>query len=197
MKLRFYFSLAFAVLSCVISCANRPDPKKEFQIGINGESYLWEPGTAVAYLEGFSLYDTSASMGISLVFPQQSPSPMTTKGLFIRFSSTIAVPGQEVHDGPPDRRIDIIYSPAHPMAEGGSTVNEFSTGFGDGTVDIVFDAFEKRLNGEIRGKLKYAKLYGYMMLIESGERIPPKKPVVLELYNWPFDLRLEQSRYYQ
>ncbi len=196
MRLRLAFCLVLAA-ALAAGCSNRPDPQKDFQIGINGERYLWEPGPATAYLEGYDAYDTSGFRTVSVVFPQQSPSPVTTRGLFIRFSSAIAVPGQQVHDGPPDRRIDVIYSPAHPLVEGGSTVNEFSTGYGDGTVDIVFDAFEKRLNGEIKGTLKYAKLYGYFMLIESGERMPPKKPVVLELYNWPFDLRLEQSQFYR
>ena len=165
-------------------------------MGLDSEIYLWQPGAAVAYLEGYELSAPSGSHMITLMFPQQTPAAFTTKGLSVRFSSGLVRLGQQLASGP-GQSIEVIYAPAHPIKEGGSAVNEFSSAYGAGAATIVFDAFEDRLYGEIKGTLKYAKLYGYFMMIDSGERIPPRQPVVLELYNWPFDVRLERSQFYR
>ncbi|MDI6739879.1 MAG: hypothetical protein QME74_05895, partial [Candidatus Edwardsbacteria bacterium] len=93
MKIRFFFYLLFAVFTGIAGCSNRPDPKKDFQIGLDGENYLWQPGPTNAYIEGYGIYETTANRTIMVVFPPQMSGPVTTKGLNIRLSSALVQPG--------------------------------------------------------------------------------------------------------
>ncbi|MDI6739878.1 MAG: hypothetical protein QME74_05890, partial [Candidatus Edwardsbacteria bacterium] len=106
-------------------------------------------------------------------------------------------PGQEMHFDRVTKGFEISYVPNFPIKTDGGTVNEFSTAVGDGMAALWVDAFENRLNGRFKGVIKYAKLYGYFMIMDTGERVPPKNPAVLELYNWSFDVRLGQSPFYR
>jgi hypothetical protein len=196
MRLRLFLYCILAA-SCIAGCSNRPDPTQDFQIGLDGENYLWQPGPTAAYISIYEMGYAPSSNWITLVFPQQSPSPVTTKGLFVRFNTSAAQTGQELRFDNTTTGLEITYSPNFPIKAGESRVNEFSNLSGDGFAIVRFDTCENKLYGALKGTIKYARLCGYFFVLESGERIKPRQPVVIELYNWPFDVRMERSNFYQ
>jgi hypothetical protein len=185
-----------AALGCLLlgGCAEKVDPSRPFEMAMNGARYeprLLQPIGYVQEIEaGFS-----TECRCSVLFPSRVPSAIPRPGLEIAFDPRKIAPGEEVAFGSGDEEsgVTVDYSPI-----GGHKLNQgimlgFSSGHSGGRGRIRFDDLEPEIGGHVRGTLLHATLYGSYENAESGETTEPKTPRKLELWNFPFDVKLAAS----
>jgi hypothetical protein len=186
--------IALSLLLASCGCSSKPDPKRPFEMGLDGGKYLWEPGPVVGFVSGYEYGGKYQARGIEIIFPMQRSTARPIPGLDILIKPGLPL-GSEIHFSDTSRPVSLNYRPssAIPLPEGvfvgyGSDV----TG-GSGT--MVLEACEARPGGRIKGVIRYARLRSVVYDQLRGDIVPSKEPSYLELWNWSFDLYLDQSPY--
>lgn len=193
MSARRLVHLAIAA-AALAGCSNKPDPSRQFELGLDGGRYLWQPGPAVAYVSGYEYGGGYQANGIQIIFPMQRSTVRPIPGLDIIIQPGLPL-GCEVPFGDTCRAVTVSFRPssAIPLPEG--TFIGWGSDYAGGEGTMVLDACDARPGGMIRGTIKYAKLRSLVHDQLKGDVVPSAKATYLELWNWPFDLPLAESPY--
>lgn len=163
-------------------------------MGLDGSLFVWEPGPAVAFVSGYEYEGNYTASGVQVIFPMKRRTVRPLPGLEINMRADLPL-GQEICFGGRPDSIWVVYrlSSARPLPEG--MLIGYETGFPDAAGVLVLEELDARPGGRVKGKLMYAKLRSVVFDQALGDIASSRNPSYLELWNWPFDLVLDQSPY--
>ncbi len=184
----------FILILFLAACASPPDPSQPRAMSLNGKRYpnnLTNPGGYLSEVEaGFSL-----QYSVSIIFFRKEIGWEGRSGLEIVINDSAPALNQDLHFGAqyPDSRIYVTYTPAkgHKFSEG--LLLGYSALAPDGGGVIRFQTFDPQLGGQIKGSLTTATLYGHYESAESMEFIELPEPQKLELWNFEFDVIVQEA----
>lgn len=193
MSIRHVTLLAAAAMA-VAGCSDKPDPSRQFELGLDGGRYLWQPGPAVAFVTGFEYGGGYQANGIQVIFPMQRSTVRPIPGLDIIIRPDLPL-GTEIAFGDTGRAVTVSFRPssAIPLPEG--TFIGWGSDYAGGAGTMVLEACDARPGGRITGTIRHAKLRSLVYDQLKGDVVPSAKASYLELWNWPFDLPLAESPY--
>jgi hypothetical protein len=182
-----------ALLVCIASaCAAPPDTSLPNTAALNGSAYgLGLRETPIAYIQEIEAGFSTDSLG-TLLYPLSLPTSLPQPGLQITFYPARVAVGQDITFGldNPDSGISLEYYPLfNPRVNEGLILAYSLRGGGGG--QIRFEALDMRIGGQVKGALNHATLYGYYERIDSGEVVEEDEPAKLELWNFAFDVTLQ------
>ncbi len=193
MTIRRAIRLAIAA-AAIAGCSNKPDPSRQFELGLDGGRYLWQPGPAVAYVEGNEYGSQYQARGIQVIFPMQHSTVRPIPGLDIMIRPGLPV-GCEIAFGDTCRAATVSFRPssAIPLPEG--TFIGWGSDYSGGAGTMVLEICEARPGGRIKGAIRHARLRSLVYDQLKADIVPSATASYLELWNWPFDLLLADSPY--
>jgi hypothetical protein len=193
MKLRVLL-IPLIAAACVPGCANNPAPRRDFEMGLDGGKYLWQPAPAVGFVSGYEVKGVFTARGIEIIFPMQRSTARPIPGLDIQIDTGLPL-GQELPFGDQARGITVTYRPssAIPLPEGVFVGYDSYVPGGEGVMTL--EACEARPGGRITGVIRHARLRSVVYDQVRGDVVPSATASYLELWNWPFDLYLDESPY--
>ena len=196
--MRNHLYSAFMTIFCALlvsGCSSGPDPSKEFGIYLNGKLLKPTIGEPIGYVQELESGYTY-NYRYSIVFPRKfyTRDPVPRPGIIIEFDPADIESGQEIPFG--TGGTNAVRVEYHPV--GGHKLNEavmlaYSSRHSAGGGKIRFDVLEPQLGGRVKGTIIQSTLYGYYEAMETMEITEPPKPRKLELFNWSFDVTLEES----
>ncbi len=191
MRRRLTITLFIAILA---GCSSKPDPSKEMAMGLDGTLFVWEPGAPVAFVSGYEYGGGYNASGIMVIFPLSRRTARPVPGLEISLKPDLEA-GREIGFGGGERGVWVSYrlSSARPLPEG--IMIGYESSFPDAEGRLVVEHCDARPGGRIKGRLVYAKLRSAVYDQGIGDVVASRNPSFLELWNWPFDLVLDQSPY--
>jgi hypothetical protein len=180
------------LLTAMAGCTSKPDPSKERAMGLDGSLFVWEPGPPVAYVSGYEHEGSYSASGVLIIFPQNRRTARPIPGLEISFKPDVET-GREIAFGGSERGVWVNYrlSSARPLPEG--IMLGYESSFPDAEGRLTVEECDARPGGRIRGKLVYAKLRSAVYDQGIEDVVASRQASYLELWNWPFDLMLDQS----
>lgn len=192
--MKFGIVTIFILFISLAGCSSRPDPSKERAMGLDGSLFVWEPGIPVAYVSGFEHEGAYSASGIMIIYPQNRRTARPVPGLEISLKPNLEA-GREIFFGGGNRDVWVSYrlSSVRPLPEG--IMVGYESSFPDAEGRLVVEECDARPGGRIKGRLGYAKLRSAVYDQGIGDVIASSEASYLELWNWPFDLVLEQSPY--
>lgn len=163
-------------------------------MGLDGSLFVWEPGPPVAFVSGYEHDGSYSASGIMIIFPLNRRTARPVPGLEISLKAGLET-GRELGFGGGNRDIWVSYrlSSARPLPEG--IMVGYESSFPDAEGRLVVEECDARPGGKIKGRLGYAKLRSAVYDQGIGDVVASREPSYLELWNWPFDLVLDQSPY--
>jgi hypothetical protein len=175
------------------ACIPKPDPNKDYQMFLDGSVFVWESAPAVGYIYGGeeSIYQTPAS--IRIILPNLGPSRHPLPGMEIMFDDDLFADSNQVTVSGGSQVLSVDLRPSfRPMGKGGMLVG-YTSHDPRAVVTLRIGRLEARPYGNVEGKIIYAKLWGYYYDFETGEITRPPKSMMLEIWNWPLQAKLEQK----
>ncbi len=190
--MRRYAVVMAVLLTAMAGCTSKPDPSKERAMGLDGSLFVWEPGPPVAYVSGYEHEGSYSASGVLIIFPQNRRTARPIPGLEISFKPDVET-GREIAFGGSERGVWVNYrlSSARPLPEG--IMLGYESSFPDAEGRLTVEECDARPGGRIRGKLVYAKLRSAVYDQGIEDVVASRQASYLELWNWPFDLMLDQS----
>lgn len=163
-------------------------------MGLDGSLFVWEPGMPVAYVSGYEYDGEYQARGIQVIFPMKRRTVRPLPGLEINLRADLS-PGQELRFGGGAREIWVVFRPSSVRPQPDGMMIGYDSGVIGGEGRLVLDICEPWPEGRVRGRLLYAKLRSTVYDQGSGDIVASRDSSFLELWNWPFDLVLDQSPY--
>lgn len=193
-KMKYSIIAVFILTAALAGCSSKPDPSKERAMGLDGSLFVWEPGPAVAFVSGYETDGHYQASGVQIIFPLSRRTARPIPGLEINLDPGMET-GKEIDLGGGGRGLWVSYrlSSARPLPEG--IMVGYESGFPDAEGRLIIDVCDARPGGRIKGKLAYARLRSAVYDQGAGDIVASRKPSYLELWNWPFDLALDESPY--
>jgi hypothetical protein len=188
----FLGSLLFFVSA---GCTPKPDPNKDFQMFLDGSVFLWESAPGVGYLYGGEGSFVPKPASVMVILPNLGRNQRPLPGLEIMFDlDSFAKSNQVTFSGGSDG-LNVDFRPSYrPMGRNGLLVGYSSQNL-KSIVTLRLDEVNHRNGGKLKGKIIYAMLWGYFYNCETGKLTDPPKPFKLEIWNWPFEVLLQQKYY--
>lgn len=90
------------------------------------------------------------------------------------------------------RYITASFRPPHRPTTQEGLVLEYNSNEPGGFARIIIDELDARYRGRVKGTLLYARLPSLYYDIHSGDIKSAQKPMVVELFNWPFTVLLDK-----
>jgi hypothetical protein len=182
----------FFLLS-LAGCTPKPDPKKDFQMFLDGSVFSWESAPGVGYIYGGEDEPWSLPASIRVVLPNNRPSRHPLPGMEIMFDAAVFADTSQVTVSGASDGLSVDFRPSfRPMGRNGILVG-YSSHHPQAVVTLRVDKLDARHLGKVSGKIIYACLWGYYYDCETGELTKPPKPFKLEIWNWPFEVILERK----
>ena len=182
-----YFLLSLA------GCTPKPDPKKDFQMFLDGSVFLWESAPGVGYIYGGEEEPWSRPASIRVILPNLGPSRHPLPGMEIMFDAEIFADSSQVMYSGGTGGVSLDLRPSYrPMGRNGMLLG-YTSHDPRAAVTLRIDKLDARHLGKLSGKIIYACLWGFYYDAETGEITQPPKPMKLEIWNWPFEVILEQK----
>jgi hypothetical protein len=192
---RAYAVLISTIILLSVSCTYKPDLSKDYQMSLDGSLYVWEPGVAVGYVHGLEVGNPEQIKEVEILYPQLRDTQRPLPGLQLMFDPRACQPGKTVSFGRNKTGGEISFRPPYRPSASEGMVLGYSTREGEGSGEIMINSMDIRANGAISGKIVHARLYVYYYNQETGEVTKAQKPSVLEIWNFPFDVRLDVAKY--
>lgn len=181
------------MLTAGLGCTYKPDLTKDYQMRLDGSKFVWESAPAVGYIYGGPQSVLEGPATIRLILPNIGPSRHPLPGMEIMFDEDVFADSSQVRVSGRSEGLLVDLRPSfRPMGKSGMLVG-YTSHDPRSSVTIRIDQLEARPYGTVNGKIIYAKLWGYYYDFETGEITQPPKPMMLEIWNWPFWAKLEQK----
>jgi hypothetical protein len=178
-----------------VSCTYKPDLSKDCQMSLDGSLYVWEPGVAVGYVHGLEVGNPEEIRAVEILYPLMQNTQRPLPGLQLMFDPRACQPGKTLSFDRNTTGGEISFRPPYRPSASEGMVLGYSTREGEGSGEVLINSMDIRANGVISGKIVHARLYVYYYNQETGEVTKAQKPSVLEIWNFPFDVRLDVANY--
>lgn len=184
---------ACPLLLSLSGCSPKPDPKKDFQMFLDGSVFSWESAPGVGYIYGGEAEPWSQPATIRVILPNLGPFRHPLPGMEIMFDAEVFADSSQVTVTGSSGGLSVDLRPSfRPMGRNGMLVG-YSSHHPQAAVTLRIDELNARHLGRLSGKIIYACLWGYYYDCETGELTRPPKPFKLEVWNWPFEVILERK----
>jgi hypothetical protein len=192
-KLIYKYLTVVVNVILILSCSSSKTPTEPYSMRLDGSKFVWESAPAVGYIYGGPESVLEGPATIRVILPNIGPSQHPLPGMEIMFDEDLFADSNQVKvSGRSDRFLVDLRPSFRPMGKGGMLVG-YTSHDPRGAVTIMIDQLDARPYGSVGGRIIYAKLWGYYYDIERGEITAPPKPMMLEIWNWPFGAKLQQK----
>lgn len=193
--MRHSIGIILLLLTFCLGCTYHPDLKKDFQMSLDGSKYVWEPGPAMGYVHGLEIGNPEEIRSVEILYPLMRNSQRPLPGLQLYFDPWVCETGKTMSFDGKTRGFELSFRPPYRPSTKEGMVMGYSTREGEGSGELWLDSMDIRANGMVSGKIAHARLYVYYYDPETGEVNKAQKPSVLEIWNFPFEVRLGVAQY--
>jgi len=194
--MRRLVSIALLLLmSAGLGCTYHPDLGKDFQMSLDGSKFVWEPGPALGYVHGFEIGNPEEIRSVEILYPLMRNSQRPLPGLELYFDPWNVETGKIISYDRNTPGFELSFRPPYRPSTKEGMVMGYSTKEGEGSAEILINSMDIRANGTVSGKIVHARLFVYYYNQETGEVTKAQKPSVLEIWNFPFEVRLGVAQY--
>lgn len=191
----FPFIAVLSALTVCLGCTYHPDLKKDFQMSLDGSKYVWEPGPAMGYVHGREIGNPEEIKTVEILYPLRRSSQRFLPGLQLYFDPWVCEPGKMISFDRNTRGFELSFRPPYRPSTKEGMVMGYSTREGEGSGELLLDSMDIRANGTVSGKIVHARLYVFYYNQETGEVNKAQQPSMLEIWNFPFEVRLGVAQY--
>ncbi|MBI4726672.1 hypothetical protein HY768_05540 [candidate division TA06 bacterium] len=194
LKKIFYLVSGILVLAGV-SCTYHPDLKQNFQMSLDGSKYVWESGPALGYVHGLEIGNPKEIKAVEIIYPLMRDTQRPLPGLQLYFDPWTCKTGKQIKFDRNTPGFELSFRPPYrPFAKEGLVMG-YSTKEGEGVGELLINSRDIRANGAVSRKIVHARLYVYYYNPETGEVTKAQKPSVLEIWDFPFEVRLAVAQF--
>ncbi len=131
---------------------------------------------------------------INIVFPQRKSSSFPLPGLELELNIDSITIGIEIEFGDSlnSGHSSVSFRPPYRSTTKEGMILAYESREAGGYARIVVHEMDARYRGRVSGTLTYARLPGYYYDINTGNVKAAQKPTVIEFFNWPFTVILDQ-----
>ena len=194
--MRRLVSISLLVLMTAgLGCTYHPDLTQDFQMCLDGSKYVWEPGVAMGYVHGREIGNPEEIRSVEILYPLMRNSQRPLPGMELYFDPWTVETGKITSFDRNTRGFELSFRPPYRPSTKEGMVMGYSTKEGEGSAEIRINTMDIRANGTVSGKIVHARLFVYYYNQETGEVTKAQKPSVLEIWNFPFEVRLGVAQY--
>jgi len=183
------------LMTAGLGCTYHPDLGKDFQMSLDGSKYVWEPGVAQGYVHGREIGNPEEIKAVEILYPLMSNSQRPLPGMELYFDPWNVETGKIISFDRNTPGFELSFRPPYRPSTKEGMVLGYSTKEGEGSAEILINSMDIRANGTVSGKIVHARLFVYYYNQETGEISKAQKPSVLEIWNFPFEVRLGVAQY--
>jgi hypothetical protein len=181
------------LMSAGLGCTYHPDLTQDFQMCLDGSKFVWESAPAVGYIYGGPESVLEGPATIRVILPNLGPSRHPLPGMEIMFDAAVFADSSQVTVCGGSEGLSLDLRPSfRPMGRNGMLLG-YTSHDPRAAVTLRIDNLDARHLGKLSGKIIYACLWGFYYDAETGQITQPPKPMKLEIWNWPFEVILEQK----